>query len=67
MPNAGAEKFTPHLLLQSEQGEMAGSGTGQQKSSKSFSDLLLSLAAGGRRLFSFESSGQGGPTNWNFT
>ena len=31
MPNAGAEKFPPHLLLQSEQGEMAGSGTGQQK------------------------------------
>lgn len=25
---------------------MAGSGAGQQKSSKSFSDLLLSLAAG---------------------
>ena len=59
MPNAGAEKFSPHLLLQSEQGEMAGSGTGQQKSSKSFSDLLLSLAAGGRLVFSFESSGQG--------
>ena len=38
-----------------------------KKSSKSFSDLLLSLTAGGRRLFSFESSGQGGPTNWNFT
>ena len=61
MPNAGAEKFPPHLLLQSEQGEMAGSGTGQQKSSKSFSDLLLSLAAGGRLIFSFESSGQGAP------
>ena len=27
---------------------MAGSGAGQQKSSKSFSDLLLSLAADGR-------------------
>ena len=46
MPNAGAEKFLPHLLLQSEQGKMAGNGAGQKKSSKSFSDLLLSLAAG---------------------
>ncbi len=32
-----------------------------KKSSKSFSDLLLSLAAGGRLIFSFESSGQGAP------
>ena len=47
MPNAGAKKFPSHLLLQSEQGKMAGNGAGQQKSSKSFSDLLLSLAAGG--------------------
>ena len=46
MPNAGAEKLPSHLLLQSDQGKMAGSGAGQQKSSKSFSDLLLSLAAG---------------------
>ena len=38
-------KISPHLLLQSEQGKMAGNGAGQQKSSKSFSDLLLSLAA----------------------
>ena len=45
MPNAGAKKFPSHLLLQSEQGKMAGNGAGQQKSSKSFSDLLLSLAA----------------------
>ena len=52
MPNAGAGKFLPHLLLQSEQGKMAGNGAGQQKSSKSFSDLLLSLAAGGRLVFS---------------
>ena len=29
MPNAGAEKFLPHLLLQSEQGKMAGNGAGQ--------------------------------------
>ena len=45
MPNAGAKKYSFHLLLQSEQGKMAGNGAGQQKSSKSFSDLLLSLAA----------------------
>ena len=32
-----------------------------EKSSKSFSDLLLSLAADGRWIFSFESSGQVGP------
>ena len=31
MPNAGAEKFLPHLLLQSEQGKMAGNGTGTTK------------------------------------
>ena len=48
MPNAGAEKLPSHVLLQSDQGKMAGSGAGQQKSSKSFSDLLLSLAADGR-------------------
>ena len=41
---AEAEKFSSHLLLQSEQGKMAGNVAGQQKSSKSFSDLLLSLA-----------------------
>jgi len=35
--------------------------TRHKKSSKSFSDLLLSLAAGGRLIFSFESSGQGAP------
>ena len=40
---------------------MAGNGAGQQKSSKSFLDLLLSLAAGGRPVFSFESSGPIGP------
>jgi len=35
--------------------------TDKEKSSKSFSDLLLSLAADGRWIFSFESSGQVGP------
>ena len=33
------------------------------KKQQIFSDLLLSLAAGGRRLFSFVSSGQVGPIN----
>ena len=56
MPNAGAEKFPSHLLLQSEQGKMAGNEPDTKKSSKSFSDLLLSLAAGGRLIFSFENS-----------
>jgi len=32
-----------------------------QKKQQIFSDLLLSLAAGGRLIFSFESSGQGAP------
>src|SRR5699024_1534213 len=53
MPNAGAKKFPSHLLLPSEQGKMAGNGAEQQKSSKSFSDLLLSLASGGRLIFCF--------------
>ena len=40
-PNAKhqAEKFPPRLLLQPAGGKMAGSGAGQQKSSKSFSRL----------------------------
>ena len=40
-----------------------GTEPGNKKSSKSFSDLLLSLAAGGRLVFSFESSVQAGPIN----
>ena len=36
MPNAGAEKFPSHLLLQSEQGKMAGNGAGQQKKQQIF-------------------------------
>ena len=31
MPNAGAEKFPFHLLLQSEQGKMAGNAAGATK------------------------------------
>ena len=34
---------------------------GQKKSRRPFSDFLLGGAAGGRLVFSFESSGQGGP------
>ena len=54
MPNAGEEKFLLHLLLQSEQGKMAGNGAGQQKKQQIFLDLLLSLVAGGRLVFSFK-------------
>ena len=36
MPNAGAKKFPFHLLLQSEQGKMAGNGAGQQKKQQIF-------------------------------
>ena len=46
MPNAGAEKFLPHLLLQSEQGKMAGNGAGQQKKQQIFFRLT---AFAGRR------------------
>ena len=46
MPNAGAEKFLPHLLLQSEQGKMAGNGAGQQKKQQIFFRLT---AFDGRR------------------
>ena len=35
-----------------------GTEPDNKKSSKSFSDLLLSLAAGGRLVFSFEGSGR---------
>mgnify|MGYP006965348170 CR=1 FL=1 len=36
MPNAGAKKLPFHLLLQSEQGKMAGNGAGQQKKQQIF-------------------------------
>jgi len=35
--------------------------SGQRKSRKPFHDFLLGGAADGRLVFSFESSGQGGP------
>jgi hypothetical protein len=34
---------------------------GAEKKQETFSDFLLGGAAGGRLVFSFESSGQGGP------
>ena len=46
MPNAGAEKLPSHLLLQSEQGKMAGNGAGQQKKQQIFFRLT---AFAGRR------------------
>lgn len=38
-----------------------GTEPGNKKSRKPFNDFLLGCAAGGRLVFSFESSGQGGP------
>ena len=46
MPNAGAEKFPSHLLLQSELGKMAGNGARQQKKQQIFFRLT---AFAGRR------------------
>ena len=61
MPNAGAEKFPLHLLLQSEQGKMAGNAAGQQKKQQIFFRLTAFTGrAGGRLVFSFESSVQVG-------
>ena len=68
MPNAGAEKFLPHLLLQSEQGKMAENGAGQQKKQQIFFRLTAFAGRAGRRLvFSFESSVQAGPTNFDLS
>ena len=53
MPNTNAGKFPAHLLLQPAGFKMAGSGAGQQKSSKSFSRLAASCAAVGRRVIQF--------------
>ena len=56
MPNAGEEKFLPHLLLQSEQGKMAGNGAGQQKKQQIFFRLTAFAGRRWRLVFSFESS-----------
>lgn len=50
MPNAGAGKFLPHLLLQSEQGKMAGNGAGQQKKQQIFFRLTAFTGRAGWRL-----------------
>ena len=47
-------KISPLIYYYNRQGaKWPGARTGNKKSSKSFSDLLLSLAAGGRWVFSF--------------
>ena len=61
MPNAGAKNFPLTYYYNPNRAKWPETELGNKKSSKSFSDLLLSLAAGGRLIFSFESSGQGAP------
>ena len=59
MPNAGAEKFLPHLLLQSEQGKMAENGAGQQKKQQIFFRLTAFAGRAGGGWYSvFESLGR---------
>ena len=62
MPNAGEEKFLLHLLLQSEQGKMAGNGAGQQKKQQIFFRLTAFAGRRWRLVFSFESLGLAGMT-----
>lgn len=52
MPNAGAEKFPPHLLLQPEQGKMAGNGAGQQKKQQIFFRLTAFAGRAGGGWYS---------------
>ena len=52
MPNAGAEKFPFHLLLQSEQGKMAGNGAGQQKKQQIFFRLTAFAGRAGGGWYS---------------
>jgi hypothetical protein len=52
MPNAGAGKFPPHLLLQSEQGKMAGNGAGQQKKQQIFFRLTAFAGRAGGGWYS---------------
>ena len=54
------QKFLPHLLLQLERVKMAENRTGQtKKAANLFQDLLLSLAASRRQVFSFYGSSGG--------
>ena len=48
------KKFLPHLLLQSEQGKMAGNGAGQQKKQQIFFRLTASAGRRWRLVFSFQ-------------
>jgi len=52
MPNAGAKKFPFHLLLQSEQGKMAGNGAGQQKKQQIFFRLTAFAGRAGGGWYS---------------
>ena len=59
MPNAGAGKFLPHLLLQSEQGKMDGNGAGQQKKQQIFFRLTAFAGRAGGGWYSvFQLIGQ---------
>ena len=50
------KKFPLTYYYNLNRAKWPGTEPGNKKSSKSFSDLLLSLAAGGRLVFSFENS-----------
>ena len=53
MPNAGAKNFPLTYYYNPNRAKWPETELGNKKSSKSFSDLLLSLAAGGRLVFSY--------------
>ena len=56
------KKISLHLLLQSEQGKMAGNGAGQQKKQQIFFRLTAFAGRAGRRLvFNFENSSKVSP------
>ena len=76
MPNAGAEKFPPHLLLQSEQGKMAGNGSrATKKAANLFQTYCSSLRRAGGGWYSvlkvwadwLDNLGFFYLTNWDFT
>ena len=54
----GQKNFPFTYYYNPNRAKWPGTEPGNKKSSKSFSDLLLSLAAGGRLVFSFEGSGR---------
>ena len=61
MPNARAENFPLTYYYNLKGSKWPKTEPGKQKAANLFQDLLLSLAAGGRQVFSFESSGQVAP------